>query len=637
MKNFLLFLFAISFSLLNAQRNCGTVEHFNQQLIDDPTLQQTREEIETFTQNFVANAGGNSSRAVITIPVVVHVVYNTAVQNVSDAQIQSQIDVLNADFRKLNADWTSTPSVFQSLVADCEIQFCLAQRDPNGNATSGIIRKQTSLTSFTTNDNVKRSANGGDDAWPASSYLNLWVCPLAGTLLGYAQFPGGPATTDGVVITYTGFGTTGTAAAPFDKGRTATHEVGHWLNLYHIWGDDGTACTGSDNVNDTPNQADENYGCPAFPAVSCSNGPNGDMFMNYMDYTNDACMFMFTAGQKARMQALFTTGGARESLLASLGCQPPAPVLCNAVTGLTAASISANSATISWNAVSGSPYYNLYYKTQSSTYWKVTSTASTSVSLTNLQSGTIYNYKVETRCLNGYLSNAVSANFTTTGSASCTDAYESNNTLATAKPISPNTAVNALINSSSDNDYFSFNITAPGNNLSLSLTTLPANYDLRLYNSAGTQVAISQNTGTTAESIIYNNATAGAYYARVNSATGSSSGSSCYTLVAALSRVPFRQDGTEDLDASSASASYQLFPNPSTGNVTLNINFNAAINRVDVRVYNAMGQEIRAYTFSEVDGFLQTNIDMNEVPNGIYNVVINSPLGRETKKLLISK
>src|SRR5207237_8069001 len=130
----------------------------------------------------------------------------------------------------------------------------------------------------------------------------LWVVlAMRGVVLGYAQFPGGPAATDGVVIAQSCFGNTGTAAYPFNKGRTATHEVGHWLNLYHIWGDDGTACTGSDLVGDTPNQGDENYGCPAFPSVSCSNGPNGDMFMNYMDYTDDACLFMFSAVQKTRM------------------------------------------------------------------------------------------------------------------------------------------------------------------------------------------------------------------------------------------------------------------------------------------------------------------------------------------------
>lgn len=309
----------IALTQANAQSRCSSNEYLQSQLQQDPTLQQRMQAIEQHTQQYATQPTAGQ-RAVITIPVVVHVVYNTTAQNVSDAQIQSQITQLNLDYRKLNTDWTSTPSGFQSLVADYEIEFCLATRDPNGNSTNGIIRKQTSSTSFSTNDNVKRTANGGDDAWPSSSYLNLWVCNLSGGTLGYAQFPGGAAATDGVVINYTAFGTIGTAASPYNKGRTATHEVGHWLNLYHIWGDDGTSCNGSDNVNDTPNQADQHYGCPNFPQVSCSNGPNGDMFMNYMDYTDDACMYMFTAGQKARSSALFATGGSRASLLNSLGC-----------------------------------------------------------------------------------------------------------------------------------------------------------------------------------------------------------------------------------------------------------------------------------------------------------------------------
>jgi hypothetical protein len=189
------------------------------------------------------------------------VVYNTAVQNVSDAQIQTQIDVLNRDFAKLNSDTTKIPAVWKSLAANTNIQFCLAQRDPNGNATTGITRTSTTTTSFSTNNAVKTVA----PAWPAASYLNLWVCNLGSSLLGYAQFPGGPAATDGVVITYTGFGTNGTAAAPYNLGRTATHEVGHWLNLYHIWGDDGGSCSGSDQVGDTPNQANSNGGAPTFP------------------------------------------------------------------------------------------------------------------------------------------------------------------------------------------------------------------------------------------------------------------------------------------------------------------------------------------------------------------------------------
>ncbi len=312
----------LSFVTTTYAQRCGSMEHLHEQMQQDPGLAQRMQDIETQTQQFIANntsAGG--SRAVITIPVVVHVVGNATVQNVSDAQINSQINRLNLDFRKLNTDVSNVPSVWASLVADYEIEFCLAKRDPSGNTTTGIIRKVTTATSFSTNDNVKRTANGGSDAWPASSYLNLWVCNLSGGVLGYAQFPGGNASTDGVVITYTGFGTMGTAQSPYNLGRTATHEIGHWLNLYHIWGDDGSGCNGSDNVGDTPNQGSEHYGCPTFPSVSCSNGPNGDMWMNYMDYTDDRCMYMFTNGQKARSWTLFNPGGSRASLITSLGCQ----------------------------------------------------------------------------------------------------------------------------------------------------------------------------------------------------------------------------------------------------------------------------------------------------------------------------
>lgn len=314
-----------TFSKLFAQHRCGSMDVLHQQMTD-PKFAAARQQIEQQTAAFLANPTNLGNRAVITIPVVVHVVYNTAAENISDAQIMSQIDRLNLDYRKLNTDASSVPSVWQSLAADYQIEFCLASRDPNGNSTTGIRRVSTTTTSFSTNDNVKYTASGGDNAWPASSYLNLWVCDISGGILGYAQFPGGAAATDGVVIDYLYFGTIGTATAPYDLGRTATHEIGHWLNLYHIWGDDGTACTGSDNVNDTPNQADENYGCPSFPNVSCSNGPNGDMWMNYMDYTDDACMYMFTNGQYARSSALFATGGARASLTTSLGCQAVTPL-----------------------------------------------------------------------------------------------------------------------------------------------------------------------------------------------------------------------------------------------------------------------------------------------------------------------
>lgn len=250
-------------------------------------------------------------RKLITIPTVVHVVWRRQEENISDAQVQSQIAVLNKDFRATNPDKSKVPPVWKGLVADPSIQFRLAKKDPAGQNTTGITRTKTTKAGFGTGDAVKRAAGGGINPWPTDRYLNVWVCNLIDGLLGYAQFPGGPANTDGVVILHTAFGTKGTAAAPFKLGRTTTHEVGHWLNLRHTWGDTNN-CSGSDLAPDTPTQQLPNYGTPAFPHVSCNNGPNGDMFMNYMDYVDDAAMFMFTPGQVLRMNA--TLAGPRKKI-----------------------------------------------------------------------------------------------------------------------------------------------------------------------------------------------------------------------------------------------------------------------------------------------------------------------------------
>ena len=280
---------------------------------------QTRIEQHTETwAPIVAQQRAANQNAVVTIPVVFHVVYRTSTENISDAQIQSQLDVLNEDFRRLNAD---ADDVWPQA-ADTQIEFCLASFDPQGNPSTGILRVPTTVNGFGTNNSVKFSSQGGSDAWPAGDYLNFWVCNIGGGILGYAQFPGGSASTDGVVCGYQYTGTVGTATAPFDLGRTATHEVGHWLNLRHIWGDG--ACGASDFVADTPDSDGPNYGC-AIGNVACS---SVDMVQNYMDYSDDACMNLFTQGQTDRMLALFQPGGSRESLLSSNGCAPPCEVDC---------------------------------------------------------------------------------------------------------------------------------------------------------------------------------------------------------------------------------------------------------------------------------------------------------------------
>ena len=294
---------------------CATMEVYNKMIKDDPDYESRLRELEIFTKNYVKNIIPGI-RNVVTIPVVVHIVYNTPQQNISNAVVQSQIDVLNKDFRRLNADTINTPAPFKPLGGDPQIEFVLAKREPLGNPSIGITRTQTSVLIFY-GDAVKYTAQGGHDIWDRDKYLNIWVCNLYFTG-GYSQYPGGNPASDGIVIKYTVCGTIGVVLNPYyDKGRMATHEIGHWFNLRHIWGD---SFCGNDSVADTPTQEAPNGGCPTFPHITCNNGPNGDMFMNYMDYTIDACMNIYTFGQSNRMNAALY--GARSSLLTSNGGIP---------------------------------------------------------------------------------------------------------------------------------------------------------------------------------------------------------------------------------------------------------------------------------------------------------------------------
>jgi len=292
------------------RRMCGTMQVHSRLLEQFPEFGARLAELEHYSADRLRTFASKATRPV-EITVVVHVVYNKATENISVAQIKSQIAVLNLDYRARNKDKSKVPGVWAGLVSDTNVHFTLAKSDPKGKPTNGITRTHSSETSFSDSDDVKFASHGGADAWPSDRYLNIWVCTLSGGLLGYAQFPGGPIDTDGVVILNTAFGTKGTARAPFNLGRSATHEIGHWLNLRHIWGDTPD-CSGGDSVDDTPNAATPNFGKPVFPHVTCKNGPNGDMFVNYMDYVDDAAMFMFTAQQVARMQA--TLAGPRAGL-----------------------------------------------------------------------------------------------------------------------------------------------------------------------------------------------------------------------------------------------------------------------------------------------------------------------------------
>lgn len=308
-----------------SERDCGTMENLSLRQQLDPSLKSRMAEIESFTEKKILEMKSSTNRnaaAIISIPIVVHVLYSNANENISNAQILSQIQVLNDDFRRQNSDADNA----WSQAADTEIEFCLATVDPNGNATNGITRKSTTRTTWGTNDDMKKASLGGVNPWDTSQYLNMWICNIGGGILGYAQFPGGSAATDGVVMGPQYFGSSDGGSgfylsAPFDKGRTTTHEVGHFFNLRHIWGDSNC---GNDFVSDTPTHQTSNGGCP-IGKTSCS---STDMVQNYMDYTNDTCMNLFTVGQKNRMRAVLVSGGARNSLANSSKCGAVAQPTC---------------------------------------------------------------------------------------------------------------------------------------------------------------------------------------------------------------------------------------------------------------------------------------------------------------------
>ena len=294
---------------------CGKMEIYEKMIKEDPNFERNQRELEAFTKNSIKNINAGN-KSVVTIPVVFHIVYKYPQQNISNAVVQSQIDVLNKDFRRRNADTVNTPVPFKSLGGDSQIEFVLAKRDPLGNPSIGITRTITSVDTFY-NDYVKYNLGGGHDIWDRDKYLNIWICNLY-FVGGYSQYPGGNPASDGVVMKYTVCGTMGSVVNPYyNKGRTGTHEIGHWFNLRHIWGD---SYCGSDSVADTPIQQTANGGCPTFPHVTCNNGPNGDMFMNYMDYTYDACENIYTIGQSNRMNAALY--GERMSLLTTDGGIP---------------------------------------------------------------------------------------------------------------------------------------------------------------------------------------------------------------------------------------------------------------------------------------------------------------------------
>lgn len=325
---FLLACFFCNQSIAQHER-CGTTIYLKKLMEENPLLKEQMQAAEIARAERLIN-GDSKMQTIVVVPVVFHIVYHTPDQNVTDERVLEQLDVLNNDYARLNQDAQSTPADFISVASGVQIQFCLAKRDPNGKPTTGIERKYSANETFAFDD-VKSVTTGGLNTWDHTKYLNIWACPLADNLLGFGTLPGtATAANDGVVVSYATIGgpdAVGTHPT-YNLGRTLSHEVGHYFNLTHIWGDDGGACTGSDDVADTPNQAEENFGFPIYPKISCSNGPTGEMFMNFLDYSDDLAMNSFSAGQAARMEDALAND--RTSLLNSNGCTNPLPAAIDA-------------------------------------------------------------------------------------------------------------------------------------------------------------------------------------------------------------------------------------------------------------------------------------------------------------------
>jgi Pregnancy-associated plasma protein-A len=297
-----------SLSLVN-KRGCGSHEYLLEQLKKDPSLAARMQQIQNFTnQQINLSESRLLANGKIEIPVVFNILYNTASQNIPDSQLDSQIAILNQDFNAANTDFGLVPNIWSSIKANIGITFVKAN----------VIRKFTTKTTWTGNEMkiALSPTTGGINAISPTTKLNFWIVnslmsSSGGVLLGRSSFPGEPAATDGIVVDYRYVGKNGVGSGPYyNLGRTATHEIGHWMNLEHIW---GNATCGNDLVGDTPTAQGPNYDVPAFPTYGACSTTIPMMTMNYMDYTDDKAMYMFTNGQKARMNAVFAVAGPRAS------------------------------------------------------------------------------------------------------------------------------------------------------------------------------------------------------------------------------------------------------------------------------------------------------------------------------------
>ncbi len=561
------------------ERKCGTMEHMEYLKQQNPLLEKQllnyNEVLNDWMARNPSGSAANRAGAVRTIPLVFHIVYNTAAQNISDEQIMSQLKAVNEDFSRTNADASQTPAAFKSVAGNPNVQFCLAQRDPSGKATTGIVRVKTTKTGFATDNGVKKKSTGGDDAWDVTKYYNIWICNFSDkSLLGYGEFPGPTASdTWGYVGTYLFTGTTPNVNPPFNKGRTTTHEMGHTFNLKHIWGDDGTACTGSDDCTDTPNQAGPSGQKPNFPLTdACTPKSPGVMYMNYMDYSDDDVMNMFTVQQVKRMDAILSNAPYKV-LLSSNGCEPVgAPTVASvAITSSDSDNTICDGTSVKFTAAPTNGGTTPTYQ------WKIGNTVvgtAATYTATNLKDA-----EVVTCVMTSNLTGA-------TGSPATSNSIEMKVNPIPSKPVI--SAIGTTLTSSSDagNTWYYNGVAIAGANGQSVTATKNGNYTV--------MVTINECSNTSSILIV----TLG-----IKSLSGDNSLLSAY-------------------------------PNPTDGIVT--VSFESANKSAHVvEIKNALGQVVYKEVVTNFNGVYSKSVNLQEYGKGIYTISLTDNTNVVSRKLIV--
>jgi len=544
----------------------------------------------------ISQAQHKSNDVVYTLPVVVHVVHKNSTENISDIQIQSQLDILNLDYRRMNADVGQVPGLFANLAADAEIEFCLASVDPNGNSTTGITRTQTNVNSFSvTSDNVKSDASGGKSPWDTNRYLNIWICQITGGTLGYATPPGTPASRDGVVIGYTYFGDTGTATFPYNEGRTGTHEVGHYLGLRHIWGDGN--CGIDDGINDTPLQEAGYGGCPNFGSTSTISCGSQDMFMNYMDYTNDACMFMFTQNQVDLMR--YVIENYRSTLMQS------SAVACDPTGGAGCRDLEDGSLTMGFEDGENFGSWDIVNNNGDSNLWEQVNNDQADPEVAGSRSGSnfiVYSYNTYNNADDWFFSPCIDLkagrdyklSFWYATAEGTNTAYPEKLGIAlTLSPLPDFTTYQDLSELAQP-----YNSGLPNNNY--------AKHELEFFTETDATIHIGFHCHSDADQFAL--------------------------MIDDINIIDITTVSTQNTIASEA---FQVYPNPVSDQLVVDFNFDKTIENLQVNLVDLTGKIIHTTTLENyATGNLQ--LDVNQYPSGVYFLQVQADKQMTTEKIVIS-